>query len=273
MAGQSKDVAAPSKVAKQLDLNKVHASIFLSITTSCAALQAEPILMARLCGGDVARSAVLLSSSATVSGLLGLLVNQAGGRMSDAIGRKPLFYVGPLFSLLQGLAVFANARSASPSLALLLVSRTLRLCLGTFSSSVMCMASLSDLAEGKQLSIANSVLWACSGLGVIVGPLLEGTILGRGGTGGEHVSYLLTAVVAGVHCLFTAVVTGETLPTTERKSFTMQGFNPLGFMKLFRPSTPSCLKKLVLVASLQSFLEVRMHCARPYSTAIHHAPP
>jgi len=240
---------APTKVATPWQLRRVYASIFLSITTSTAALQAEPVLMAQLVGGDVARSAIMLSSTSTISGLLGLLVNQVGGRLSDKVGRKALFFAGPAFSLAQGLAIFLQPAS----LPLLMVCRTLRLCLGTFSSSVMCMAALSDLAEGKQLSVANSVLWACSGLGVIVGPLLEGSILARG----LHVrfSYLLAAVVSSIHVLFTAIVMRETLPPGEGKPFTMAGFNPLGFVKLFRRSTPATLQKLVVVGSLQSWLE------------------
>ena len=92
---------APTKVATPWQLRRVYASIFLSITTSTAALQAEPVLMAQLVGGDVARSAIMLSSTSTISGLLGLLVNQVGGRLSDKVGRKALFFAGPAFSLLQ----------------------------------------------------------------------------------------------------------------------------------------------------------------------------
>ena len=240
---------APTKVATPWQLRRVYASIFLSITTSTAALQAEPVLMAQLVGGDVARSAIMLSSTSTISGLLGLLVNQVGGRLSDKVGRKALFLAGPAFSLVQGLAIFLQPAS----LPLLMVCRTLRLCLGTFSSSVMCMAALSDLAEGKQLSVANSVLWACSGLGVIVGPLLEGSILARGLP--VRFSYLLAAIVSSIHVLFTGFVLRETLPPGEGKPFTMAGFNPLGFVKLFRRSTPATLQKLVVVGSLQSWLE------------------
>ena len=61
---------APTKVATPWQLRRVYASIFLSITTSTAALQAEPVLMAQLVGGDVARSAIMLSSTSTISGLL-----------------------------------------------------------------------------------------------------------------------------------------------------------------------------------------------------------
>ena len=251
MAGQSKAVA--SKQANPWQLRQVYASIFLSITTSCAALQAEPLMMVALCGGDVARSAVLLSSTASASGLISLFVNQAGGRLSDAVGRKPLFFLGPAFSLLQGVLIFLDAGRSNPSLTLLIVCRTLRLCLGTFSSSVTCMASLSDLAEGKQLSIANSRLWACAGLGVILGPILEGAVLSR--EFAIRYSYLLAAAVSSVQLFYQGLLVDESLPKAARRSFSIAGINPLGFLQLFTKRTPRTLKKLVLVASLQSFLE------------------
>ena len=245
--------AGAEKVASPWQLRQVYGSIFLSITTSCAALQAEPLMMTALCGGDVGRAAILLSGTSSVSNIISLVVNQIGGRLSDAVGRKLLFLVGPGFSAAQGLLIFANQGSASPSLALLVVCRTLRLCLGTFSSSVMCMASLSDLAQGKQLSVANSVLWACAGLGVILGPILEGAVLSRGFA--IRCSYLLAAVVSAVQVAYQLALVDESHPKAERRPFSIAGLNPLGFLKLFNPGTPTALKKLVLVASLQSFLE------------------
>jgi MFS family permease len=245
--------AVPRKVASEWRLRQVYGSIFLSITTSCAALQAEPLLIRDLCGGDIVRSALLLSSTSTISGLISIFVNQVGGRLSDTIGRKLLFLVGPAFSLIQGVLIFLNSASANPSLSLLLVLRTLRMCFGTFSSSVMSTASLSDLAEGKQLAVANSRLWACAGLGVIVGPLAEGTLLSRGLH--SRYSYLLAAAVSAIQMFYQMTVVTESLPQTERKPFTVAGINPLGFLNLFSAKTPRTLKKLVMVASLQSFLE------------------
>jgi hypothetical protein len=148
----------------------------------------------------------------------------------------------------------------------------------------MCMASLSDLAQGKQLSVANSVLWACAGLGVILGPILEGAVRvrfpslryngsGRSLRAAYHVepvmchaqvlsrgfairySYLLAAAISAVQVGYQATMVDETHTASERKTFSVDGINPLGFLQLFTRRTPTTLKKLVLVASLQSFLE------------------
>ena len=97
------------------------------------------------------------------------------------------------------------------------------------------------------------MLWACAGLGVILGPILEGAILGRGMA--IKYSYLLASAVSVVQLLYQGLLVTESLPVADRRPFSVAGINPLGFLQLFTKRTPRTLKKLVLVASFQSFLE------------------
>jgi DHA1 family tetracycline resistance protein-like MFS transporter len=119
---------------------------------------------------------------------------------------------------------------------------------------VTCTAALSDLFTGKDLGAAFATLWACAGLGVVFGPLTEGTLLARPGAS-LGTPYLALACLGAAHSAFVQLATAETLPPSKRKPFSMDGVNPFSFLKLLSERTSPTLKKLVGVASLQSFLE------------------
>jgi hypothetical protein len=44
-----------SDEARKRNARRIYAGIFLSVSQSCMQLQAEPMLVAQLCGGDVIR--------------------------------------------------------------------------------------------------------------------------------------------------------------------------------------------------------------------------
>jgi hypothetical protein len=115
----------------------------------------------------------------------------------------------------------------------------------------MTTTSLSDLYQGKELGMSFSTLFACAGFGVIAGPLAEGTLLARYSSTSP---YLMLAVFGAIHLAFTQFMS-ESLPSSERRPFTMDGVNPLKFLQLFSSKTSNTLKKLVTIASFQSFLE------------------
>ena len=114
--------------------------------------------------------AQVMANTSGIIGILGIFVNQIGGKPSDVLGRS-FFFFGPITSI-----------CVSPSFqlfkSLYTVSWRILRILTTGFSSVM-SASLSDILEGKRLSIANSYLGASVGAAVIVAPILEGIILAR----------------------------------------------------------------------------------------------
>ena len=62
--------------------------IFQSTCTHVLTIQSEMLLFLRACGGDAARASRVTTTLAAVTGILGLLTNQLGGKLSDAVGRK-----------------------------------------------------------------------------------------------------------------------------------------------------------------------------------------
>ena len=87
--------------------------------------------------------------------LIGLFVNQIGGKLSDSIGRKPLFLLGPIVNTLCN---FANFKFGSRSLPLLIATKTLRLTFNTFSGSTMSRAgSSTELRRSRTASSASEI--------------------------------------------------------------------------------------------------------------------
>ena len=58
-------------------------------------LHTEPVLIRRLVGRRPSRAARVMANTSGLIGLLGLVVNQLGGKLSDQLGRRPFFAVGP----------------------------------------------------------------------------------------------------------------------------------------------------------------------------------
>ena len=59
-------------------------------------------MIIKLCGGDAAAGMKTLANSQGLVGILSLIINQAGGRFSDATGRKTGLLVGPLCNVVLG---------------------------------------------------------------------------------------------------------------------------------------------------------------------------
>ena len=65
-------------------------------------------------------------------------MNQLGGKLSDCLGRRAFFLVGPLVNSCIGALVYTNPNS----LPLLVATRVLKISMTTFSGSVMCQVAL-----------------------------------------------------------------------------------------------------------------------------------
>merc|ERR1711969_516747 len=99
------------------------------------------LLFLRACGGDAARASRVTTTLAAVTGILGLLTNQLGGKLSDAIGRKSVFLTGPIGNILMGLVVHCWP-TALWSVSLCKVLKTTGT---TLSGTVMSLASFMDI--------------------------------------------------------------------------------------------------------------------------------
>eukprot|EP00927_Polykrikos_kofoidii_P072320 TRINITY_DN68454_c0_g1_i1.p1 TRINITY_DN68454_c0_g1~~TRINITY_DN68454_c0_g1_i1.p1 ORF type:complete len:448 (-),score=50.10 TRINITY_DN68454_c0_g1_i1:23-1366(-) len=236
---------------KKRQVRAIRASAFLSVMQSLITIQSEPLLVRDACGGDTGRAALLLGNTTGLVGLLGMVFNQVGGRVSDSIGRKPCFLLGPICNFILGLTVYKNSSNVS----LLLVARALRSIFTTFSSTVTIQAALQDVVSGKSLALEGSKVGSLAGLAVILGPFLESHILGRAGNSFKHPYIALTAL-AGIQFAYTSSALPETLADKAKKPLrlTASNFNPFGFMKIFAHEN-WVLKRIALITTMQMVLE------------------
>ena len=254
-------------------------SIFSSVLQHVIQLQAEPLLIRRLVNNDPVTTAKVMANTSGAIGILGLLVNQFGGKLSDVIGRRPLFYLGPIVSVVMGIMTHQFSRSFN----VVVGARIARILFTGFSSSVMCSAALSDVLSGKELSVAWSHMGAAIGASVIVAPVLEGIILDRTHMDITKPSLALSALGV-LHTIFLYIFLPETNAKADTttplsqvlKSLDLSSINPLNFLTIFRedqrlksakqsnPDSPevdaaiknrTIVSQLIVIATLQSFLE------------------
>lgn len=234
-------------------LKAIKAHVFLSVMEHCISLQSEPLLITKLCGGDAAAAMRILANSQGLVGVLSLIINQAGGRISDATGRKTGLLVGPLLNIVLGAFAFGNPSSRQA----IVVCRILRMIVTTFSNTVMVQASLLDALPGWRIGGAFAELGACIGGGVVLTPLLESLIL-KATNNNPRYSYLALSALAGVHFAYTGTYLLEPLAIEQRKSMkelmSLQTLNPFGFIKVFTRGS-SALQRMVGITTLQMFLE------------------
>ncbi|CAE7211529.1 unnamed protein product [Symbiodinium microadriaticum] len=238
---------------KQL-VTRICVSSFFSVSQHFIFAQSEPRLFLSLCNQDAAAATRLLGNTSGIVGLLSLVVNQAGGKLSDRIGRKPGFLIGPLSNIFLGWCVFKNAKKRW----LVAVCRILRLILTTFSNTVMCNAALADVCSSNELALALSRVQTATGLAMLLTPFIEGRILlfSPGSPSAIRYVYAAMATIATIHAVFVATQLEETLDPTKRATskLTWSVINPFGFVRLFGEGTKA-LQKLVAITTMQMFLE------------------
>ena len=111
------DAEAPVAAAAGATKNKILFSFFWSIFSLVTTIQCDVDLFSAACGGDAGMTARSLAAVSGFMGVLGLFVNQIGGKLSDSIGRKPLFpgtdHVNQLATILDVLGTPHVDRSTS----------------------------------------------------------------------------------------------------------------------------------------------------------------
>ena len=115
--------------------------IFQSTVQHVVTIQSEMLLFLRACDGDAASATRIMTNTAAVTGILSLVVNQVGGKISDAIGRKPIFLTGPIINAAVGITVFTFP-SAIWTLAL---GKVLKTAGTTLSGTVVSFAAFMDV--------------------------------------------------------------------------------------------------------------------------------
>ena len=221
------------------------------LMSACFGVIAQALPAALMRSGSSANAATTLGTLGSVSALVEVMLSNSFGKITDAIGRKPVLILAP------ALAVAARATVVVwPSLPVLLGARfctTLVVPLFWLAFS----SSLADLygRSSTSLAIVNSRVAACMGLGYAVATLLGGKLSGVSLLGLSYVqlSYLTSCVLGSAVCLLLALGLRETLPPERRIPFSFSGSNPLLFMRLFRRGRlQASLNGVVLLQALSN---------------------
>lgn len=226
-------------------------STFLSTVQHTIMIQTEPMLVKELCNNDAGLGASALANTQGLVGILGLLLNQTGGKLSDALGRKPFLLLGPLGNILLGALVVKNSKNRL----LVLACRVLRMIITTFSNTVMVQASMADVVQGRDLAQQMSQIGSVVGLSMVAAPILENGLLKR--TGSLRSPYAALSALGLLHALVNMSLMPETLQPENRASlsnFSLNAFNPFNFLNVYLKGSVA-LQKLVTITSVQMFLE------------------
>lgn len=247
--------AAERESRKQQVTRAVCLSMLCGVCQQVVTLQSEPQLVQQLCGGDAADAARLLGNTAGLIGALGLMVNQAGSKLSDSLGRKVFFLACPATT------VVAQALIArfSGSKQVVLSCRVVKGLVTAFLSTVMATTALTDVMSGQELAMALSKVTAAVGLGVSATSMVEGAVLAR--TRNDlRAPYLAAAGLGLAQLFFNAVCLPETLDGVRQKALDLQvlveSINPFAFVQIYTRGS-AALQRMATVIALQMSIEGR----------------
>lgn len=227
---------------------------FSAVFSHVINIQTETIMFRNAARGDLAKATKALSFSVALANFLGIVVNQFGGKLSDSLGRRIFFSLGPIAQALSGIISF----SMPNSLMALCISKIQRLIFTTFSGTVMAGAGMRDMFAGRELAVKGSKLGAIIGLGIVTGPIVEGALLKRLGPGQERYTYL-ALIANGVAMMFASqTLVPETLSKEKRTEFNaseaLRGANPFSFVQIYTKGS-AALQKMVTISSLQTMID------------------
>lgn len=249
-AAKESGAAAERQHQKDQLFKGVCVSTFLAVVAHTMNLQSEAILIRNACGNDLGLAVRVASASNAAAGLLGLVVNQIGGKLSDSFGRKMFFLAGPFVQFLTGICCFLKPDSA----AVMAVFKALKICFTTFSGTVIGGAALRDTFQGTEMSVKAAKTGSVVGLAIMMGPLIESFILKWAKTGNERVTYLGLALL-GLASMFVSTLTPESLAEEKKSAFdlsaALSNANPLAFVKLYLNGSPA-VRKLASIVTLQT---------------------
>ena len=260
--GAAATAAAAMKTGKKGhddQANAILRSFFMGVCNFVLLLPAELQVISQLLRGDIARTSKMLALSSGISGAVEFMLNPTFGKLSDRVGRRPFFLIGPTYVCL-GNALLASAPSNSVPLAAFLLNSILRKCSATVSGSVASVTALNDISSGREFAVHISKLWAYAGAGVVVAPFISGYLESSFGPRAVYGAAALGGLAQLIH---NHLYIRESLPESERTkespsslSSTLQSafVNPFACFKILT-SGGSALRVAALACVFASFME------------------
>ena len=213
----------------------------IAVSTQNFNLASDTALITACCGGDTAVAAPLIAATSSASGAIEFLLNPVLGKLADRLGRKGVYYIGPLVSGvgMSAAVLLSNGRS----LPILLAHRAMGWALISMSCSFIAPITTSDMYSGKELGVQLAQLFAMFGLGVTIAPPLGMLIMQR--TGDALNVYKLRLASALVQLGFLWFAIPETLERRNIRPFRLADLSPFRFVALRK--APGTLRTLAAV--------------------------
>ncbi len=182
-----------------------------------------PQLVMELSGASLAEAAPIAGWLTLAYASMQFIFSPILGNLSDRYGRKPI-----LLASLAALSVDYILMGLAPTLAWLFIGRIIAGIAGaTFATANAVVADLIPPAERAKYFGLNGAAW---GMGFIVGPVVGGLLGGYG----SRIPFFAAAAFTALNFLIAVIVLRETLPTTQRRAFSVRRANVIGALKSLR---------------------------------------
>jgi MFS family permease len=222
----------------------VYLQMFLAVVAHTLNLQTEAILIRNACNNDLGKAAQVGSISNAA----------AGGKLSDSMGRKPFYLLGPLCQVLSGLCCFAMFDNAL----VLAGFRALKVVGTTFSGTVIGSAAMRDMFQGEELATKSAQGGSIVGLAIMTGPLLESFLLKSAKAGNERIGFLAMAMLGLAAGTLGRLKLPESLSSSSKKPFdvstVVSDVNPFGFLRIYTHGSIAA-RKLATICCLQTLID------------------
>jgi len=177
-------------------------------------------------GLDPSAVALLLGRLGSASALCEVLLSNSFGKLSDAMGRKPIMLAAPAITILARAMVVAK-----PTLPVLIGARlTSTLVVPLYWLAYQAAMADSFGSNTTKLAVVGSRVQAGMGLGYAISSLIGGPLAQRD----IRYAYAASCVVGCCVLVGVSLGFGETLIPSRRVKFVWKGGSPLDFQQLFR---------------------------------------
>lgn len=198
-------------------LGFIFVTVLIDITGLGIIIPVMPSLISELIDGTVSEASVYSGWLIFVYAFFQFLFAPVLGGLSDKFGRRPILLIA-----LFGLAVDYLFLALAPTIGWLFVGRVIAgICGASFTTA---SAYIADISSPEKRAQNFGLIGAAFGLGFIIGPVFGGFL----GELGSRVPFFVAAGLTFVNWLYGFFIVPESLPTENRRAFSIKRANPLG---------------------------------------------
>eukprot|EP00929_Paragymnodinium_shiwhaense_P121697 TRINITY_DN94049_c0_g1_i1.p1 TRINITY_DN94049_c0_g1~~TRINITY_DN94049_c0_g1_i1.p1 ORF type:complete len:483 (-),score=73.94 TRINITY_DN94049_c0_g1_i1:289-1737(-) len=220
----------------------------LGVAAQNVILFSDTQLIMQCVKGDAARTASVIAATSSAAGLVEFFVNPALGKLADQLGRKFVFYIGPVVSGMTMSALVLLTKGQS--LPVLIAHRTVNWSFNAMSGSFIAPIVCSDMFSGPELGVRIAKVLGAIGISASLAPGAGSLLMRRGST---LTPYKVRFLLAATQVAFATKFIPETLEKCKQRAFQLRDVNPTKFLQLF--AKPGVLRTLSVMLFLHTFTE------------------